>query len=141
MTLVKAKIEINIPKKRNNAVNQHEKGMERFMDSILQALLRHVDFEIVKCIIIASPGFTKDQFYKYVCDRMVKENIKILLDNKQKFLLVHSNSGFKSALTEVLSDPIVLARLEVCFKIIQISKMILNYFHFFSQRIQKQLRK
>lgn len=112
MTVVKSKIEVNIPKKRNNAVSQHEKGMDRFMDAILQALLRHVDFEIVKCVIVASPGFTKDQFYKYLCDRMVKENIKVLIDNKHKFLLVHSNSGFKSALTEVLADPIVLAKLE-----------------------------
>lgn len=87
-------------------------GTERFMDAILQALLRHVDFEIVKCVIIASPGFTKEQFYKYMCDRMVKENIKILIDNKHKFLLVHSNSGFKSALTEVLADPAVMAKLE-----------------------------
>ena len=112
MTVVKSKIEVNIPKKRNNAVSQHEKGMDRFMDAIMQALLRHVDFEIVKCVIIASPGFTKDQFYKYMCDRMVKENIKVLIDNKHKFLLVHSNSGFKSALTEVLADPMVLAKLE-----------------------------
>lgn len=112
MTVVKSKIEVNIPKKRNNAVSQHEKGMDRFMDAILQALLRHVDFEIVKCVIVASPGFTKDQFYKYLCDRMVKENIKVLIDNKHKFLLVHSNSGFKSALTEVLADPMVLAKLE-----------------------------
>jgi len=112
MTIVKSRIEINIPKKRNNAVSQHEKGMDRFMDAILQAILRHVDFDVVKCIIIASPGFTKDQFYKYMCDRIVKENIKILIDNKHKFLLVHSNSGFKSALTEVLTDPVVLAKLE-----------------------------
>ena len=135
MTVVKSKIEINIPKKRNNAVSQHEKGesfadqiyqmkinqlifafftlgMDRFMDAILQALLRHVDFDVVKCIIIASPGFTKDQFNKYMTDRMIKENIKVLLDNKHKFLLVHSNTGFKSALTEVLSDPVVLAKLE-----------------------------
>lgn len=87
-------------------------GMDRFMDAILQALLRHVDFDVVKCIIIASPGFTKDQFNKYMTDRMIKENIKVLLDNKHKFLLVHSNTGFKSALTEVLSDPVVLAKLE-----------------------------
>lgn len=86
--------------------------MERFLDAILQAIIKHVNFEIVKCVILASPGFTKDQFYKYMCDRMVKDNIKLLLDNKHKFLLVHSNSGFKSALSEVLTDPVVLAKLE-----------------------------
>jgi hypothetical protein len=25
----------------------------------LQALLKHIDFEVVKCVVIASPGFTK----------------------------------------------------------------------------------
>jgi len=27
----------------------------------MQGILRHVNFEIVKCVLVASPGFTKDQ--------------------------------------------------------------------------------
>ena len=27
-----------------------------------QALLRHVDFGVVKCVVLAGPGFVKDQW-------------------------------------------------------------------------------
>ena len=43
----------------------------------------------------------------------VKQDIKVLLENKPKFLLnlVHSSSGHKQALKEVLLHPSVTARL------------------------------
>ena len=41
----------------------------------------------------------------------VKTDNKLLFENKNKFLLVHSSSGFKHALKEVLQDPAVQARL------------------------------
>jgi hypothetical protein len=33
--------------------------MEKFYDQIMQAILRHIDFSIVKCVVLASPGFVK----------------------------------------------------------------------------------
>ena len=41
----------------------------------------------------------------------MKTDNKLLFENKGKFLLVHSSSGYKHALKEVLQDPAVLARL------------------------------
>ena len=41
----------------------------------------------------------------------VKQDIKVLLESKPKFLLVHSSSGHKQALKEVLSHPSVTVRL------------------------------
>ena len=41
----------------------------------------------------------------------VKQDIKVLLESKPKFLLVHSSSGHKHALKEVLSHPSVTVRL------------------------------
>lgn len=41
----------------------------------------------------------------------VKQDNKVLLENKPKFLLVHSSSGHKQALKEVLSDPAVSVKL------------------------------
>lgn len=64
----------------------------------MQAILRHVDFVIVKCILIASPGFVKNQFYEYMFQYAIKTDNKLLLENKSKFLLVHSSSGFKHSL-------------------------------------------
>ena len=64
----------------------------------MQGLLRHIDFEIVKVVLIASPGFVRDQFFEYMMNEAVKNDIKVLLENRSKFLLVHSSSGYKHSL-------------------------------------------
>ena len=66
---------------------------------------------MVKCILIASPGFVKDHFFDFMIASAVKNEIKVLIENKSKFLLVHSSSGFKHSLKEVLADPIVQSKL------------------------------
>jgi len=111
MTLVRAKIETQIPRKRKGNVQQHDKGVEKFFDAVMQALIRHVNFEVVKCVLLASPGFVKDQFFDYTFSQAAKTDNKVLLENKSKFLCIHSSSGFKHALKEVLTDPAVAARL------------------------------
>ncbi|CAH0390257.1 unnamed protein product [Bemisia tabaci] len=108
MTIVRMKIDMNIPRKRKGNVKQHEKGLARFFESVMQGILRHVNFDVVKCVIIASPGFVRDQFYNYMFQEAVKLDNKVLIENKSKFLLVHSSSGFKHSLKEVLMDPAVI---------------------------------
>jgi len=113
LTLTRAKIDISVPRKRRAAVQQHEKALNRFFDHIVTAILRHINFDIVKCILIASPGFTKDQFFEYMINWANKslEGGKVLLENKGKFILVHASSGFKHSLKEVLQDPALQSRL------------------------------
>eukprot|EP01116_Phalansterium_solitarium_P002052 TRINITY_DN11903_c0_g1_i1.p1 TRINITY_DN11903_c0_g1~~TRINITY_DN11903_c0_g1_i1.p1 ORF type:complete len:388 (-),score=185.01 TRINITY_DN11903_c0_g1_i1:603-1766(-) len=111
MTIVRQKLEVPIPRKRKAAVEAHEKGLQRFFEQVLQALLRHVNFDIVKCVIIASPGFTKDQFFEYMNAEAVRQDIKVLFENKAKFMLCHSSSAHKHALKEILMDPAMMSRL------------------------------
>nr|ADD38649.1 Protein pelota [Lepeophtheirus salmonis] len=111
MTIVRAKIDMNIPKKRRGSVQQHEKGLLRFYESVLQALLRHFNFDVLKCVLIASPGFTKDQFFEYMYSFATKTDNKLLFEHKSKFVLVHSSTGFKHSLKEVLQDPVIQTRL------------------------------
>ncbi|GLV32319.1 pelota [Carabus blaptoides fortunei] len=111
MTLVRSKIDVTIPRKRKGNVQQHEKGLVKFYDSVMQAILRHVNFDVVKCILIASPGFVRDQFNEYMFQTAIKTDNKLLLDNKGKFMLVHSSSGFKHSLKEVLQDPAVVSKM------------------------------
>ncbi|KAF5397579.1 Pelota mRNA surveillance and ribosome rescue factor [Paragonimus heterotremus] len=111
-TIVRAKIETNIPRKRPGLpTSQHEKGMVRFFDQIMQALERHIRFDIVKCIILASPGFVREQFFDYLIQTAVKQDKRVFLENKSKFVLVHSSSGHKHALKEVLADTNILSKL------------------------------
>lgn len=111
MTLVRTKIDQVIPRKRKGNVKHHEKGLAKFFDSVMQGILRHVNFEVVKCVLIASPGFVRDQFFDYMMQEAIKTDNKLLLDNKPKFILVHASSGFKHSLKEILTDPSVVAKM------------------------------
>lgn len=53
---------------------------------------------VVKCILVASPGFVKDQFITYLYKEAVRQDNKVLLENRPKFMLVHSSSGHKYSL-------------------------------------------
>ncbi|KAG7492190.1 hypothetical protein MATL_G00011820 [Megalops atlanticus] len=111
MTLLRAKVEVTIPRKRKGSCTQHDKALERFYEAVMQAILRHVNFDVVKCVLVASPGFVKDQFTSYLFREAVRQDCKILLENRPKFMLVHSSSGHKYSLKEILSDPTVTSRL------------------------------
>ena len=43
-------------------------------------------------MLVCSPGFVKDQFYEYVFAEAVKQDIKLLMENKPKFLLVSDSN-------------------------------------------------
>ncbi|KAH9502033.1 hypothetical protein DERF_012833 [Dermatophagoides farinae] len=111
MTLVRSKIDVHIPRKRRGHCDQHEKAMQKFYDQIIQAIIRHVNFDVVKCCLIASPGFVKDQFFQYLMEYSTKNDNKTILDNRNKFILCHSSSGFKHSLKEILADPLLQNRL------------------------------
>ncbi|CAG8663312.1 15340_t:CDS:10, partial [Cetraspora pellucida] len=86
-------------------------GLQKFYDQVLQAILRHVNFEIVKVVILASPGFVKDQLREYIFAEALKQDIRSLLENKSKFILIHCSSGHKHSLQEVLQDSAVQSQL------------------------------
>lgn len=111
MTIVRVKIDVAIPRKRKGFTAQHEKGLAKFYEAVVQGVLRHINFTVVKCVLIASPGFVKDQFMDYMLQQAVKLDQKAILENRSKFLLVHSSSGFKHSLKEVLQDPAVLNKM------------------------------
>jgi len=111
MTVTRAKVEVSIPRKRRGDCSQHEKGLNKFYDQCIQAIIRHVNFDVVKAVIIASPGFVRQKFFDYMYQQAVKTDNKLLFEHKSKFLLVHSSSGFKHSLKEVLQDPAVQAKL------------------------------
>lgn len=111
MTLTRAKVEVNIPRKRRGNCSQHDRALERFYEQVVQAIQRHINFDVVKCILVASPGFVREQFCDYMFQQAVKTDNKVLLENRSKFLQVHASSGHKYSLKEALCDPTVTSRL------------------------------
>ncbi|KAJ3361618.1 hypothetical protein HDU91_003827, partial [Kappamyces sp. JEL0680] len=111
MTVVRQRIEANVPKKRRGTTTDHDKGLVRFFDQVYQGICQHIDFDVIKVLVIASPGFYKESLFKYIVDEALRNQFKPLLDNRSKIILVHANSGHKHALGEVLQDPGIQSRL------------------------------
>lgn len=101
------KIERDLPKKRQNAAN--EAAMGKFFGEVYDSIKRHIDFEVVKVVLVGSPGFVKDDFMTYALERAVREENTALIKNKQKFVKVHASSGYKGAVTEILGNAELLA--------------------------------
>ena len=111
LTVTKARIEVNIPKKRTGS-SQHAKSIQKFYEAVYQALLRHVPWDKVKIILIGSPGFVKDDFYQYILQESVRRNDRVFIENKSKILLVKASSGHKHALEEIFCDASILSQME-----------------------------
>ncbi|KAI5055666.1 hypothetical protein GOP47_0029187 [Adiantum capillus-veneris] len=109
VTTTKTKIEASIPRKHGPAIAGYDKAINKFLENVLQAVLRHIDFSVVRCLIIAGPGFTKDQLHSYMLSEATKRELRTIIDNKSKIVLVHASSGYKHALKEVLSAPSVMS--------------------------------
>ncbi|RZC88981.1 hypothetical protein C5167_030676 [Papaver somniferum] len=85
-----------------------QKALNKFFENVLQSFLKNVDFNVVRCAVIASPGFTKDQFHKYLLLEAERRQLRPIIENKSRILLVHTTSGFKHSLKEVLDAPNVM---------------------------------
>jgi protein pelota len=48
----------------------------------LAAVLRHVDWGIVKCLVIAGPGFAKDSFKAFLETEAVRRDARPLIEHK-----------------------------------------------------------
>ncbi|KAF4655849.1 hypothetical protein FOL47_009258 [Perkinsus chesapeaki] len=102
-----AKISVNIPKKRSGT-SGYDKALNKFYDQVYQAIKQHVDFERVKCIVIAGPGFVRDDFIKYTREEATKKGDSVMLNAaKSKFVSCHCSTAYKQGLNELMSDDTV----------------------------------
>jgi protein pelota len=53
---------------------------------VFAAVVRHIDWGIVKCLVIAGPGFAKDSFKTYLDAEAVKRDVRPLIENKASIL-------------------------------------------------------
>lgn len=64
ITLLKKKIEKNVTKKSAGEEN-YRKSLTRFLHECYLAI-NTLDFDRIKCFVIASPGFINDQLLRYI---------------------------------------------------------------------------
>lgn len=85
--------QVSMPRKHGPAVAGFEKTLHKFFEQILQGILRHVDFGVVRCVVLAGPGFTKDQLLEYIMQEAQRKEIRAPLEARQKFITAHASSG------------------------------------------------
>jgi protein pelota len=110
LTITRARIEANVPRKRAGSSNR-DKALIKFFDAVVGALTRHINFSIVKVVLIGSPAFVKETFLKHMLEDAVRRNDRLIIENKSKFVLCKASSAHRHALREAMMDPHVFARL------------------------------
>lgn len=111
MTIMVSKVEHNIPRKRQLSTKSHDKALKKFYGMVVEAMERHFKLDIVKCVVVASAGFVKDEYMMEMKKIASDSGNRTLLDNMSKFLLVSSSSGHEQALKTIMQDPIILSQI------------------------------
>ena len=114
VTAQRARVEQSLPKKRGAALaaGGYDKAVAKFFDKCLGAVERGIDWGVVKCLVVAGPGFTKDAFLKHLDKEIVRQDKRVLIENRKRIVTAHASSPFKHSLKEVLADPTVAARIK-----------------------------
>ncbi|QEU58604.1 Dom34 [Kluyveromyces lactis] len=112
-TVLKHKIEYSIPKKkRGTDIMKFDDKVEKFYRATYASMVRHFDFDTLKCIIICSPGFYAKTLYDKVMQYAQEDQNKKILANTSKFLVAHCSTGYLQGIDEVLKDPAYKHKLE-----------------------------
>ncbi|KAL8449544.1 hypothetical protein Emag_003582 [Eimeria magna] len=101
-----AKVEASLPKNRS-AYSGYSKALSRFFRETADALIAHVDWNNLKALVIAGPGFYKDQFLEYFMQEAQKHEHRHILQKRQLIILAHASSAYRHALSELMADAAV----------------------------------
>lgn len=110
ITLLKKKIERNISKK-NAGDEIYRKSLNKFFQECYN-IIATLNFERIKCFVIASPGFLNDQLLRFIKTELEKENDKGKTKWLDKIVLAKCSNGYLNSLNEVLADPTVIQKME-----------------------------
>lgn len=111
-TLQKAKIEMTMPRKRGAAAAGYDTAYKNFLNRVMTAVERHIDWEIVKCLVVAGPGFVKDDFKKHLEEEAVRRDLRPLILNKSKVLLASASSAYQHSIKEILANPAISSQIK-----------------------------
>lgn len=112
LTLVRAKVVVPIPRKGRRDPGAQDRALGKFYDHLLRAAMRHVDFDVVKALLVAGPGFVPEEFLAYAESLANRdEDVRAFMRHRGKIASCKASSGFKHAVREVLGDSSIAAQL------------------------------
>lgn len=108
-TVLKTKVEMPVPKKRDASKTQ-DTSFDKFFDKTLQSLLRAADFsDNSRPVLLASPGFVASDFKEYITRMGRDKSDKLLQALAKNASVIHTNTGNIYALNQVLQSQEVKA--------------------------------
>jgi len=110
LTVTAARIEHNIPK-RSQLKNGRDKATDAFFKELYEGVSKHVRFDIVKAVIVGSPGFWGEDFLRFFFEEATRRGDRELLKQRSKFIKAHASSGYKHAIAEMLGNPDIQSQL------------------------------
>lgn len=120
-----------IPKKRSTG-EDHDKAMRRFHMLLFETMSRHMELntaapEDIQPVLLASPGFSAQNFYEFVKQEAAKGASKTIHALVKKITITHSSSANLSALAEVMKSPAITSQLRDT-KFARESQMLDNFY-------------
>ncbi|GAA6059104.1 hypothetical protein JCM10212_002075 [Sporobolomyces blumeae] len=113
-TIIRQRIDVAVPRKRKGGATAlgADKAHARYLQQVYSAVVRHFDFDTLKVLIIASPGFTKEAVHSFLLEEAIRQGNKSITAAKSKFLLLHSPTHHVHSLTQILASPEVSSQLK-----------------------------
>ncbi|CAJ1413775.1 unnamed protein product [Effrenium voratum] len=62
------RVSVALPRKRATTTN-YDKALVRFFEQVYQGIKDHVNLDLVKCVLLAGPGFVKDDYLSWMIQR------------------------------------------------------------------------
>lgn len=97
------RVSVTLPRKRVTTTG-YDKAVIRYYEQVYAGIKDHVDLELVKCVVFAGPGFTKEDFLTWMLNRANQMGDTAFLQKKSMFVCAHASCVHKQALKELLAD-------------------------------------
>ncbi|KAK7733023.1 Translation factor pelota [Cytospora paraplurivora] len=107
-TLIKQRVAVPLSRKAS-ASAKDDRGIRRFFDKTLQTLLRAIDFNQPRPLLLASPGYVASNFKQYIHEEGARLADKKLMTLARNAMVTHTSSGNVYSLNEILKSKEVLA--------------------------------
>ncbi|KAK4119665.1 hypothetical protein N657DRAFT_581267 [Parathielavia appendiculata] len=101
-TIIKQRIESSIPRRQAKDTSG---AISSFFERVLSNLRNTIDFSIPRTLLLASPGFTAQDFRTYMQSEATRAGDKALQRIVKEALVVHSSTGHVHSLNEALKSP------------------------------------
>lgn len=116
--MLKQTIEKTVSKSTKFNAGKKSSQKNKFFDLVVQALEKQFTgensymFSKVRCAIIGSPGFVRENFYNYLKEMVDKKQSSFIKDFLSITITEHCSSGYKHSLEELMKSQAVTQKIQ-----------------------------